>query len=263
MLLEKKNAIIYGAAGAVGGAVARAFAREGARVFLTGRNPSELAKLAEEISAAGGLAETAEVDALDEQAVASHVDAVVEKAGAVDVSFNAIGIPQQGIQGIPLTELTVDSFMLPVTTYSRAHFVTAGAAARRMTTQKSGVILLHTPEAARAGTRLVGGMAPTWSALESLTRSLSAECAQQGVRAVCLRTTGMWETATIDVVFGIHANAYGMTYEQFAASIADTTHRKRPTGLAEFAAVAAFVASDRAASLTGTVVNLTGGEILD
>jgi NADP-dependent 3-hydroxy acid dehydrogenase YdfG len=114
MLLENKNAVVYGAAGAVGSAVARAFAREGARVFLTGRNLGAIQTLAKEISAAGGTAEAAEVDALDEQAVTSHLDAVVNQAGTVDISFNAIGIPQQGMQGIPFTELSVESFTLPI-----------------------------------------------------------------------------------------------------------------------------------------------------
>ena len=101
MLLKNKNAVIYGAGGAVGGAIARAFAREGARVFLTGRNLVSVDNVAQEISAAGGVVETAQVDALDENAVESHIRRVVEKAERIDISFNAIGIPQQGIQGIP------------------------------------------------------------------------------------------------------------------------------------------------------------------
>ena len=151
MLLENKNAVIYGAAGSVGGAVARAFAREGARVFLTGRNLEAINTLAKEISATGGTAETAQVDALDEEAVASHLDTVVDKAEKIDISFNAIGIPQQGMQGIPFTELSVESFSLPITTYARAHFVTGRAAARHMIGQRSGVVLMHTPEPARSG----------------------------------------------------------------------------------------------------------------
>src|SRR4051812_4953136 len=118
MSLENKNAVIYGAGGAVGGAVARAFARDGARVFLTGRNLAALDGLAKQITADGGSAETAEVDALDEGAVNRHLDAVVASAGSVDVSFNAIGIPQEGVQGIPLAELSVDSFRLPIVTYT-------------------------------------------------------------------------------------------------------------------------------------------------
>ena len=263
MLLENKNAVIYGAAGAVGSAVARAFAREGARLFLTGRDLGALDALAKEITAAGGAAETAEVDALDEKAVTDHVDDVVDKAATVDVSFNAIGIPQRGMQGIPLTELSVDSFASPINIYARAHFVTGRAAARHMIAQCSGVVLMHTPEPARLGIPLLGGMSPAWASMEALNRAFSAEWASHGVRTVCLRTTGMEETPTIDVVFGLHAQAYDITREEFAATIAAQTHRKRATTLAELAEAAAFVASDRAAAMTGTVVNLTGGIIVD
>ena len=263
MLLENKNAVIYGAGGSVGGAVARAFAREGACVFLTGRNLEAIKTLEKEISAAGGTAETAQVDALDEEAVASHLDIVVDKAEKIDISFNAIGIPQQGMQGIPFTELSVESFSLPITTYARAHFVTGRAAARHMINQRSGVVLMHTPEPARLGSPLLGGMSPAWAAMESLNRAFSGEWAQYGVRAVCLRTTGMEETPTIDVVFGLHAKGHGITQEEFRAAMAGMTHRKRATTLLELGEVAAFVASDRAAAMTGTVANLTGGVIVD
>jgi NAD(P)-dependent dehydrogenase (short-subunit alcohol dehydrogenase family) len=263
MLLESKNAIIYGASGAVGGAVARAFAREGARVFLTGRDLGAIDALAKEISAAGGTAETAQVDALDEEAVESHLEAVVDKAVTVDISFNAIGIPQQGMQGIPFTELSVKSFALPITTYAQAHFITGRAAARRMIAARSGVVLMHTPEPARLGVPLLGGMSPAWAAMESLSRGFSAEWAPYGVRAVCLRTSGMEETSTIDVVFGLHAKAHGITQEEFRAATAANSHRKRATTLVELGEVAAFVASDRAAAMTGTVANLTGGIIVD
>jgi NAD(P)-dependent dehydrogenase (short-subunit alcohol dehydrogenase family) len=263
MSLENKNAVIYGAAGAVGGAVARAFARDGARVFLTGRDKGALDVLAKEISAAGGEAEAARVDAMDEDAVQSHLDHVVHTAETIDVSFNAIGIAQQGIQGIPLTELSVESFARPITSYPLAHFITARAAARRMIKQQSGVILMHTPEPARLGVPLTGGMGPAWAALEALNRALSAEWAPYGIRAVCLRTSGIEETSTIDVVFGLHANAHGITKEQFTVAMSDMTHRKRATTLTELADVAAFLASDKATAMTGTVANLTGGIIVD
>jgi NAD(P)-dependent dehydrogenase (short-subunit alcohol dehydrogenase family) len=263
MLLDNKNAVIYGAAGAVGSAIARAFAREGARLFLTGRDLGALDALAKELTAAGGSAVTAEVDALDEKAVTDHLEAVVGNAGSVDISFNAIGIPQQGIQGIPLTDLSVDSFSSPINIYARAHFVTGRAAARHMIARGSGVVLMHTPEPARLGAPLLGGMSPAWASMEALNRAFSAEWASHGVRAVCLRTTGMEETRTIDVVFGLHAQAYDITWDEFAATMAANTHRKRATTLAELAEAAAFVASDRAAAMTGTVANLTGGIVVD
>jgi NAD(P)-dependent dehydrogenase (short-subunit alcohol dehydrogenase family) len=263
MLLTKKTAVVYGAAGATGAAVARTFAREGARVFVTGRRRAPVEALANQIAAAGGVAEPAQVDALDERAVEQHLDAVVARAGSVDVSYNAIGISQPGLQGIPLVELPVESFVLPVATYARAHFITARAAARHMSRQRAGVILIHTPEPARLGAPLVGGMGPAWAALESLSRDLSAELGPHGVRALCLRTTGLPETGTIDVVFGLHAKAAGITRAQFQAMLEGMTHRRRSTSLAELAEVAAFLASDRAAAMTGTVANLTGGILVD
>lgn len=263
MLLANKVVVVYGAGGAVGSAVARVFAGEGARVFATGLRLEPAERVVQDIVAAGGVAEAAQLNALDEPGVEQHLAEVIEKAGRVDVSFNAIGIPQQGIQGIPLTDLSVDSFALPMVTYTKSQFITARAAARRMATQRSGVILMHTPEPARLGAPLVGGMGPAWAAMESLSRGLSAELASVGVRAVVLRTTGLPETATIDVVFDLHAKAAGLTRQQFQSMVEGMTHRRRSTTLAELANVAAFVASDRASAMTGTVANLTGGAIVD
>ena len=232
-------------------------------MFLTGRNPAALDPVAGDIARSGGAAQADRVDGLDEQAVESHAAAVVKEHGAIDISFNAIGIPQPGIQGLPLVELPVESFLLPVATYAKAHFITARAAARRMIEKRSGVIMMHTPEPARIAAPLVGGMGPAWAAMESFSRGLSAELGQYGIRTICLRTTGLPETTTIDVVFGLHARALGITREQFQATIEQMTHRRRSTTLAELGEVAAFLASDRAGAMTGAVANLTGGLIAD
>jgi NAD(P)-dependent dehydrogenase (short-subunit alcohol dehydrogenase family) len=264
MLLENKTALIYGAGGAIGGAVARTFAREGARVFLSGRTLGKVERLAREIVAAGGTAAAFQVDALDEEAVESHVAAIFKAVGRLDVSFNAITpIPQPGTQGIPIAELSVDSFTTPITAYMRSHFLTARAAARRMAEQGSGVLLMHTPEPARLGAALVGGMGPAWAAMEAFNRNLSAEFGVTGVRAICVRSTGMPETETINVVFGLHANAMGIPREQFLGFIESLTHRKRSSKVSEVAEMAAFLASDRGSGMTGTVANLTGGLIVD
>jgi len=264
MLLKEKTAVIYGAAGAVGSAVARAFAQQGAHVFLTGRTLSKVEALANAIRAGGGRAEAAFVDALDEHSVESHAAEVVTKAGAIDISFNAITpIPQPGTQGIPLVMLSVESFTAPITAYARSHFLTSRAAARRMLDKGSGVILMHTPEPARLGAPLTGGMSPAWAAMESLNRNLSAELAAKGIRSVVLRSSGLPETETIDVVFGLHAKAIGTTPEAFRQMVEGFSHRHRSTTLAEVANAALFAASNLGSGLTGTVVNLTGGMIVD
>ena len=131
-MLKSKIAVIYGAGGGIGGAVARAFAREGAKLFLTGRHLAPVEGVAKDIVATGGSAEAAEVDALDEQAVDKHLQSVIDEAGRVDISFNAVGIPGTKILGVPLVELDVEQFSLPITTYAMSYFLTVRLAARRM-----------------------------------------------------------------------------------------------------------------------------------
>lgn len=259
--LKNKVAVVYGA-GSVGRAIAKAFAREGANVFFTGRTKTKLEAIANEINPREGSIEVAQLDALDEQAVEKHTNNVLEKVGKIDISFNAIGIPQKGIQGIPLTELSLQSFSLPITTYTQSHFVTTKVAARQMVKQRSGVILMHTPNASHISSPFVGGMVPAWAAIEGLCRSLSVEYGPFGVRAVCLHTTGIPETSLIDEVWNIHGKAHGITFEQFHAVMEGMTHRKRLTTLQELTNAAVFVASDEGSAMTGTTVNLTAGMII-
>src|SRR6266567_2528655 len=259
VMLKDKVAVIYGSGGAVGGAVARAFAREGAKLFLTGRHSAPLEAVAREVVSAGGSAETAEVDALDEQAVDRHLQSVIDKAGRVDVSFNAIGIPNTALQGVPLVELAVEQFSRPIATYTRSYFLTARLAARRMVEKRSGVIMTVTSIPSRTGIPLMGGVAPAMSAVEALTRDLSAELAPQGIRVVGLRPQGMPDSGTIKEVFGLHAKAYGISWEQFQEMIASRTHGRRLTTLAEMANMAVFMASDGASAMTGTIDNLSLG----
>jgi NAD(P)-dependent dehydrogenase (short-subunit alcohol dehydrogenase family) len=262
MMLKDKVAVIYGAGGAVGGAVARAFAREGAELFLTGRHLAPVEALAKEIVSAGGSAEAAEVDALDEQAVDEHLRSVTDRTARVDISFNAIGIPNPKIR-VPLVELDLDQFSLPIATYTRSYFLTARLAARRMVANRSGVIMTVTSTPARTGTPLVGGGGPAMAAVEALTRDLSAELAPQGIRVVGLRPQGMPETDRIKESFGLYAEASGLTWERFQEALAGRTHARRLSTLAEVANVAIFMASDQASGMTGTVVNLSMGSLDD
>jgi len=263
MLLENKNAVIYGAGGAIGGAVARTFAREGARVFLAGRTRDPLDQVAKDIGAGGGQAEVAVLDALDEQAVDQHAQAMVGQAGRIDISFNAIGIPNTKLQGVPLIELDAEQFLLPIATYSKSYFLTARQAAHRMIPQRSGVIMSITSVPSRMGISLTGGLGPAMAAVEALTRSLSAEFAPHGIRVVGLRPDGMPESGTIKEVFGIHAKSLGMSSEKFHEMIAGKNHRRRLATLAEMSNVAVFMASESATAMTGTTVNLSMGTLDD
>ena len=263
MMLTDKVAVIYGAGGAVGGAVARAFAREGASVFLTGRLRAPVEAIARDLAGPGGSVEAAEVDALDEHAVDAHLRSVVDKAGRVDISFNAVGIAGDAILGVPLVELDAERFVLPFTAFATSYFVTARLAARRMVARKSGVIMTVTALPSRMGGPLLGGYGPAQAAKEALTRSLSAELAPHGVRVVGLRPHAMPETGTMREVFEMRARTAGVTWAQWHEAMASRTHPRRLMTLAEMADVAAFMASDKASALTGTTVNLSMGTVDD
>jgi NAD(P)-dependent dehydrogenase (short-subunit alcohol dehydrogenase family) len=246
--LSGKNAVIYGAAGSMGGAIARAFAAEGATVFLAGRTRASLDAVAREIDGAGGQAHAAVVDALDQGAVEQHADAVVSAAGSIDVSVNAISL--HAVQGVPLVDLSLPDFLAPITTAAQTHFVTATAAARRMTVAGSGVILLLSSSAARESRHRMGGFNLACAAIEALARSLAGEVGRHGVRVVGIRPNFTPETSP------------GAAAADLEPLLRDTLIGRLPR-LSEVGRTAAFLASDGAGAITGAVVNLTCGAIVD
>lgn len=187
---------------------------------------------------------------------------MIDKAGRVDISFNAIGIPDSDIVGVPLIELDVEKFSLPIMSYTRSYFLTARMAARRMVANKSGVIMTVSALPSRMGAPSVGGYSAAMAAKEAITRSLSAELAPHGIRVVTLRPHAIPETESIQEVFTLKA-AKVMSWEQWQEALASRTHTRRLTTLTELANVAVFMASDKATGLTGTTVNLTMGNLDD
>ena len=254
MLLEGKSAVIYGGGGSIGGAVARAFAREGAKVFLAGRSRATLETVAEAIRAAGGVAETAEVDALDEGAVDRHADAVAAQAGGIDISFNLITHPYT--HGTPLAEMAVDDFMAPVQTAARTTFLTARAAARHMIRQRSGVILAFGGPGDRSGPMrdyYLGGTQVAFDAIETMRRQLSVELGPHGIRVVTLASGGVPESLPegFDGRQAIVEMIEGQTLLGRAATLEDIGN------------AAVFAASDWARSVTAAIVNVSCGALVD
>lgn len=263
MLLKDKVAVIYGAGGAIGGAAARAMAREGAQVFVTGRTKAAVETIAKVIEAAGGWARAAVVDATDEHSVEAHLKTVVDLAGRIDISFNAIGLHDPLTnRGVRFIDLDADKFNLPVMTYARSYFLTARLAARVMIPNKSGVIMTVSALPARSASPTNGGYGAAQASKEALTRDLSFEFAPQGLRVVCLRPHGLPETHTMTEVYESKAMS-GLTWEQFQGFLASSTHPKRVLRLEELANAAVFAASDWASGMTGTVMNLTMGALDD
>ena len=257
MLLENRNAVIYGAGGSIGGAVAREFAREGARVFLAGRTREKLERVARDIGADGGSAEVAVVDALDERAVDEHARDVVSQAGSIDVSFNLI--TRGDVQGIPLVDMATDDLLRAVVNGLRTNFMTARAAARHMVEKGSGVILALDSGSAN-GSPMMGSTGPTDAATDTFIRNLAAEIGPRGVRVVGIWTAGLPETlspeslAAVDSKFRDEA-----AFEGLIENLDQMRMTRRSPELAEVAATAAFLASDKAGAITGTFVNVTSG----
>lgn len=263
MLLEKKNAIIYGAGGDVGSALAQAFAREGANVFLAGRTLSKLDAVARTISNAGGVAQTAQVDVLDEQAVEMFTEMVAGSAGSIDVCINVTNFAAPGGLGKPLIDLSLESFANPVANYTRAYFLTTRAAARHMVEKRSGVILTLTAPLARVPVSLFGGLAPAWAVLEALSRSFAVELGPQGIRVVGIRSEAIPETAVVRNAYSARASQMGLTREQIQAQSESHTLLRRLPTLAEVASTAVFLASDQASAMTATVANLSCGSLIE
>jgi 3-oxoacyl-[acyl-carrier protein] reductase len=253
MLLENKVAVVYGGGGSIGGAAARAFAREGARVYLAGRTAARLEAVADAIRAAGGTAATAEVDALDERAVDEHADAVAAEAGAIDISFNVIAHPYT--HGVPLAEMDVDDFMAPVQTAARTTFLTARAAARHMIPRRSGVILAFGGPGDRSAPDreyYLGGTQVAFDAIETMRRQLSIELGPHGIRFVTLASGGIPESLP---------DFEGR--EHVEEMITSQTLLGRAATLEDVGNAAAFAASDHARTMTAAILNVSCGALID
>jgi NAD(P)-dependent dehydrogenase (short-subunit alcohol dehydrogenase family) len=259
MMLQDRTAVIHGGGGAVGGAVARAFAAAGARVHLAGRSRARLDAVAADIGAA---AVVAEVDALDERAVAAHADAVAAQAGGIDIALNAVSFPF--VHDTPFAELAVEDVLHPVDAHLRANLVTAKAVAPHMVARGSGTILTLSAAASRLGAPGSLGYGTACAAVEALTRRLAVELGPSGVRVVGLRShlvaDGPAHGSYTGALFARRAAAAGVGVEQVLARLpVNATLLGRLPTLAQVAAAAVFAASDGAAAITGTVLDLTSG----
>lgn len=250
MLLENKNAIVYGSGGIAEG-VAHAFAVEGATVHLAGRNEKTVEKLANEIRESGGKVETAIVDALVADEVNRHADEVAERAGSIDISFNLIN--HGDVQGIPMIEMDVEDYLAPVVNGVRTLFLTATAAARHMRERGSGVILIFGGAGDPMKEHSLGGLQTGFEAIESMRRQLATELGGDGIRVVTIRTGGIPDAIPDDFA----------PKKAIEESISSATILGRAATLQEVGDTAAFIASDKARSMTAATVNISAGALID
>jgi NAD(P)-dependent dehydrogenase (short-subunit alcohol dehydrogenase family) len=264
MLLRNKNAVIYGGGGAIGGAVARVFVREGAKIFIAGRIQAKLDAVARDIAAEGGIVETAQLDVLDEPAVEKHAVAVAATAGGIDIALNAVSFMHN--QGTLLANLSLETYMHPIDKFLRSLFITSKAVAPHMGKKRPGAILTLTAPAAKMAVPGHLGHIVSCAGIEAFSRALAAELAPR-VRVLCIRPHAVADAPEAGsytrALFEPKAKAAGLSVSQWLSGAAQTTMLKRLPSLADVAETAAFLASDRAGAMTGTVANLTCGALVD
>jgi NAD(P)-dependent dehydrogenase (short-subunit alcohol dehydrogenase family) len=261
--LGNKCAVVFGAGGSLGAAVAKEFAAEGARVFMAGRTKASLEAIAKQVTA-GGEAEIAVVDALDDAGVNLYLDEVVKQAGKIDIVIDLTGplVSEYG-NGKVAVELPIDEFMTPLTTIVRSRFITARAAARHMISQRSGVIIFVTGSPARPHVPGATAIGAAFGAIENFTGNLAFEVSPFGVRVVCLRTVANIDSRSIQDTMDFVAGRMNITKEQAIGQVALSNFLKVPATVQDTANAAVLIASDRARMMTGTVVNASAGAALD
>jgi NAD(P)-dependent dehydrogenase (short-subunit alcohol dehydrogenase family) len=262
-ILTGKTALVFGAGGTVGRAVAQEFAAEGAEVFLSGRTRTNVEAVAQRITSEGGSAHAAVVDALDGAAVDAYVDGIAKRAGRIDAVFNAVGPRFSDLAtGKHAIDLTLEEFMGPVTTILKSQFNTARSVGRHMVKQRSGAIIFVTGSPVRGHVEGATALGAAFGAIETVMENMAFEVSQHGVRVVCLRTTANVDSNQIQQLIE-RATSQGAPREQVIAGIGNLNFKKVPTTVSDTAKLAALLASDRVRMMTGTVVNSTAGSALD
>jgi NAD(P)-dependent dehydrogenase (short-subunit alcohol dehydrogenase family) len=264
LILQGKNAVVFGAAGTIGAAVAKEFAAEGAQVFLVGRTQSTLERVASQIVASGGEAQSAVIDTLNDRDVNEYIEGVVHQVGKIDVLLDTSGPVAREYGNTKIAvDLPVDEFLVPLQTMVRSRFITARAVARQMITQRSGVIVFVTGSPARPHVPGATAIGAAFAAMENLTQNLAFEISPFGVRVVCLRTLANVDSRSIQDTMELLASQLNVIKDQAKAQFEQSNFLRTLATVRDTANAAVLIASDRARMMTGTVVNATAGAALD
>jgi len=261
MLLKGKTAVVYGGSGAVGGAVAKAFVREGAVVHLVARHRDRLEAVADTLRAGGGEVHVGTADAFDRASVEAHLESVVAVSGAVNIVFSAIDWGDA--QGTDLVDIDFDRFIMPVERGLKSWLNIGATYARHMGDNGGGAILGITANAGREAYNQMGGFGIACAAVEHYLRHLAVENGPKGVRCCWVRSPGSPDAPGVREAWMIHARERGITFDQMHAEAAKDTPLRRISSLSQVADAVVLLASDLASSMTATLANATGGGQVD
>lgn len=259
--LNGKVAAVFAAAGSISGSVAKAFARHGAKVYVSGRDLKKVNTIAEDIRRKGGMAIPAKADALHESEIDRFFAQIVAEEQRLDIVFNGIGIPGSEFgTNTPAIDMSFTQFVRGFEALCGSQFLTSRAAAKYMIeTGSQGTILTLTAALSRGKFPNAAGYATASTAVEGLTRSLAAEFGKQGIRVICLNATALPETRRIRESFGKYAQLAGVSPEDIAAGVAQQNILKGGITLSHVAETAAFLVSDDGITLNSHIVDVDGG----
>lgn len=265
MLVDGKVAVIFGGSGAIGSAVAHTLAREGARVYLGARRQDKLERVANDIRAAGGVADTFIFDALDEQSTCEQTARLAQQTGGFDVVINATGFMHE--QGKEIAELSLAEFMQGINPFLTAQFNIAKAVAPHMGGERAGTIIMVVAPAGPMAIPGHAGHIVGCAGTEAFARALASELSPRNIRVICLRSHAIADAVQAGSytreIFAPKAQAMGLTVEEWLSGAAQSTLLKRLPTLSQVAEIMTFLASDHASAMTATVVNVTAGMTVD
>lgn len=259
--LKGKVAAVFAANGAIASEVAKSLAKQGATVYLSGRNDAALKALALEIENSGGAAYTALVDALNEDQINGQFQHIVKREGKIDIVFNGIGLrADEGGYAIPSTLLPLATFMRPLEQIVGSQFLTARAGAQFMAeTNTEGTILMLTASLSRIKAPCMAGITAACAAIEGLTRVLAAEFGQLGIRVLCMNPTALPETRTIQETAAAQAAGMNAPIEAVIENMGQGSLLGKMPTTKDVGALAAFLVSDTGALLNSHVVDVDYG----
>lgn len=253
-----RNILVFAATGAIGSGTARVLADRGAHVWVSGRDGQRTRALANELTAAGGAATAHVVDATDPKEIDAYLGEVVDTAGRIDGSFNAIGLPPAEL-GYPARsdDLDIGVFLRPMQVILASTFATSRASARAMAGAGEGAVVTLSSTLTGGAFGFMAALTATCGAIEAMTRALSGEYGPAGVRVNCVRGDAMPETSTIQQTGAAQMALMGVDGPQDPPA----TPLGRPLTVADTAKAVAFLLSDEASGLSSQVMTVSGSPL--
>ncbi len=254
MEFSNKTALITGATGTIGKEIARRVVEEGGKAFISDLDQAKLDAVCGEI---GANCKSLAADCTKADQVKAVVQACQKNFGQnIDVLINVAGVTGKGGKIEEISEETWD-FVYAVNV--KGTFLFIKEVMPIMKAQGHGAIVNFSSKSGKTGSALMSAYSSAKGAIITLTQALAYEVAKQNIRVNCVcpgitEATGVWDNVSADYV-----NNMKMPFEEIVKTFTSKVPMGRLAHIEDVVNVACFLASDRAAYMTGQAINITGG----